>query len=107
MSTKPLQTLLLHQVQATLLSAVEQQGFPLCLLAEWLGVAPEPSHTALCQVWFTLLPLRLFQASGALFQYGAGAVQFCDPIQTAAPGWGQAAWRAWRGRGQRENHWPY
>lgn len=66
---------LLHQVQATLLGAMEHQGFPLRLLAERLGVTPEPTHTALCQVWFTLLPLRLFQASGALFQPGAGAIQ--------------------------------
>lgn len=66
---------LLQQVQATLLGAMEHQGFPLRLLAERLGVAPEPTHTALCQVWFTLLPLRLFQASGALFQPGAGAIQ--------------------------------
>lgn len=54
---------------------MDHQGFPLRLLAERLGVAPDPTHTALCQVWFTLLPLRLFQESGALFQPGAGAIQ--------------------------------
>lgn len=66
---------LLQQVQATLLAAMDHQGFPLRLLAERLGVEPAPTHTALCQVWFTLLPLRLFQESGALFQPGAGAIQ--------------------------------
>ncbi|MBX3013305.1 MAG: SDR family NAD(P)-dependent oxidoreductase [Caldilineaceae bacterium] len=67
---------LLKQVQATLLAAMEHQGFPLRLLAEQLQAAPsDPTQTALCQVWFTLLPLRLFQASSALFQPGAGTIE--------------------------------
>ncbi len=65
---------ILHQVQPTILAAMEHQGFPLRLLAERLGVAEHPSQTVLAQVWFTLLPLRLFQESGALFQSGSGAI---------------------------------
>lgn len=66
----------LQQVQATLLAAMEHQGFPMRLLAERLAATPtDPTQTALCQVWFTLLPLRLFQESGALFQPGMGALQ--------------------------------
>jgi hypothetical protein len=65
----------LRQVQPTILSAMEHQGFPMRLLAERLQVQEDPSRPALCQVWFTLLPLRLFQESGALFQVGAGSIQ--------------------------------
>ena len=65
---------LLHEVQATILAAMEHQGFPLRLLAERLGVQEDPSRTVLTPVWFTLLPLRLFQESGALFQSGNGAI---------------------------------
>jgi acyl transferase domain-containing protein/acyl-CoA synthetase (AMP-forming)/AMP-acid ligase II/acyl carrier protein len=65
---------LLHEVQATILAAMEHQGFPLRLLAERLGVQEDPTRTVLTPVWFTLLPLRLFQESGALFQSGNGAI---------------------------------
>ncbi len=65
---------LLHEVQATILAAMEHQGFPLRLLAERLGVQEDPSRPVLTPVWFTLLPLRLFQESGALFQSGNGAI---------------------------------
>ncbi|MCE7987757.1 MAG: SDR family NAD(P)-dependent oxidoreductase [Caldilinea sp. CFX5] len=65
---------LLHEVQATILAAMDHQGFPLRLLAERLGVQEDPSRPVLAQVWFTLLPLRLFQESGALFQSGNGAI---------------------------------
>lgn len=66
----------IQQVQGTLLAAMEHQGFPMRLLAERLDILPaDPTHTALCQVWFTLLPLRLFQESGALFQPGTGTLQ--------------------------------
>lgn len=65
---------LLHAVQRTILAAMEHQGFPLRLLAERLGVQTEPTRPVLTPVWFTLLPLRLFQESGALFQSGNGAI---------------------------------
>jgi len=65
---------LLRQVQPTILAAMEHQGFPMRLMAERLGITEDPSRPLLCQVWFTLLPLRLFQESGALFQQGNGVV---------------------------------
>ncbi len=65
----------LHQVQPTILAAMDHQGYPMRLLAERLRVEEDPSRPALCQVWFTLLPLRLFQESSALFQVGAEPIQ--------------------------------
>lgn len=64
----------LHQVQPTIRAAMEHQGFPMRLMAERLEIQEDPSRPLLCQVWFTLLPLRLFQESGALFQQGNGVV---------------------------------
>lgn len=66
---------LLHQAQSTILAAIDHQGFPLRLLAERLGAQDHPTRPSICQVWFTLLPLRLFQESGALFQSGRGSIQ--------------------------------
>ena len=80
----------LHQVQQTILAAMEHQGLPMRLLAERLGVAVEPSQTVLCQVWFTLLPLRLFQENGELFQVGAGSIERGGLVLEAAdllPAW--------------------
>ncbi len=80
----------LKQVQTTLLGAMEHQGFPMRLLAERLGRQAHPTETALCQVWFTLLPLRLFQESGALFQPGAGPIHLGGLTLEAAdliPAW--------------------
>ena len=65
---------ILHAVQVTILGAMEHQGFPMRLMAERLGIEEQPSRPILCQVWFTLLPLRLFQESGALFQSGTGSI---------------------------------
>ena len=81
---------LLHQTQKTILSAMDHQGLPMRLLAERLGVEGDPSQTVLCQVWFTLLPLRLFQDSGELFQTGAGAIERGGLVLEAAdllPAW--------------------
>lgn len=68
-------TSVLHQVQATILAAMEHQGLPLRLLAERLHVQEHPTRPVICQVWFTLLPLRLFQESRGLFQTGHDAIQ--------------------------------
>ncbi len=67
---------LLQEVQATLLAALEHQGFPLRLLAERLGIQEDATQTAICQAWFTLLPLRVFQESKCLFELDAAQVQF-------------------------------
>lgn len=84
----------LHQVRGTILAAIDHQGFPLRLLAERLQVLEHPTQPAICQVWFTLLPLRLFQESGALFQSGRAPVQIAGLTLEAAniiPPW-SGAW---------------
>jgi hypothetical protein len=53
---------------------MEHQGFPLRLLAERLHIEEDPTRPILSPVWFTLLPLRLFQESGALLQTGSGPI---------------------------------
>ena len=64
----------LRQVQPTILGAMEHQGFPLRLLAERLHIEEDPTRPILSPVWFTLLPLRLFEESGALLQTGSGPI---------------------------------
>ncbi len=66
---------MLHSVHASLLAALDHQGFPLRLLAERLHLSEEPSQTVLCHAWFTLLPLRIFQESSALFRADPMPVQ--------------------------------
>jgi non-ribosomal peptide synthetase component F len=59
-------------------------------LAERLHVQEHPTRPAISQVWFTLLPLRLFQESSKLFQPGHDAIQIADlAVEASAiiPAW--------------------
>jgi len=58
---------LLKEVQKTLWKALEHQSYPLELLKEKLNRPTGPVYTQFSQVWFNLLPLRIFQSSHPLF----------------------------------------
>ena len=58
-----------QQVQSTIAAALDHQGYPMKLLAERLQIEPDPTRRPICQVWFNVLPLRLFQSGEALIKF--------------------------------------
>lgn len=64
---------LLQQTTHTLMAAMKHQGYPLGLLAKRFNLDQHPSYSPI-DVWFTMLPLRVFHDPGLLLHPNATSI---------------------------------